>query len=403
MKQLWEGIWRKILKNDPLGKLIYGSSGNRNFYFKTWFAKAATVIGVVIAVWQMPDILWGFKINGLLEAAFGGDMLLWNSVTLIVFLVICVITILITRIVSRSEIKNYLHKVVETERPGCRLELRVSDSYLTNAFLNYPKCAMVIGINKAFLFEEAEAKSLIADMWKELKDRGIDKHEVQVKIDEALKILRDKHGDEILDNNRPQVQVKSTRDGESKFVIRDNYKIGTMIGVDLKWIKVKEDKNTGAEIKETKLKKLYLIANSEIVQGRDVSEPMIVSADRNASVVENYNKIWDYFEEEEKLNEYPPEHKLYAPLLIPLIGGGVANEAYSDIEMFSTIVDLYFEKLRDSIRQNKKPEVGSVIINIRDNTAIKGDKSTNAGRKIDLETAFWYMDYRSKVRPVKTN
>ncbi len=373
-----------------LNDLIKGSDGNRSYYLKTWFTMSATVIGGVVAVWQLPDILWDYKINNLLEAIFGGDIMFWNAFTLSVFLVICVIVILISRAASRNEIRKYLHKVVETERPGCRLELRVSDSYLTNAFVNYPKCAMVIGINKAFLFEEAESRSLIADMYEYLeKNYGIDKHDIQMDIDKAVAKLKEKFGDKIIDKTRPKVQVRCAS-SESGTQLRDNYKIGTMVGVDIR----SKDPNRPL------FKKLFLIANSEIVQGKDEYEPLVVTSDVKASVVENYYKIWDFFEPGE-MGTLPPENKLCAPLLIPLIGGGVANEGYSDTEMFSTIVDMYFERLRESMRLNKKPAVASVIINIRNDTAIKGDKNTYKSRKIDLQNAFWYMDFRRKVRPVK--
>ena len=79
----------------------------------------------------------------------------------------------------------------------------------------------------------------------------------------------------------------------------------------------------------------------------------------------------------------------------------IANEGYSDIEIFSRIVDLYYERLRASLRKMESPAVSQLIINIRNNTAIKQDDEKNTNRKIDLNTAFWYIEYRNKVNPVR--
>lgn len=149
------------------------------------------------------------------------------------------------------------------------------------------------------------------------------------------------------------------------------------------------------------MKKLYLIANSEIVQGADRNEPMKVTYDRNVSVVESFQKIWDFFEADETLTENPPKHRLYSPLLMPLIGAGVANEGYSDLEIFSRIIDLYYANLRRSIRENKQPAIQNLIINIQSKTAIETEKSQNGGsRRIDLVTAFDYLKYRNGVNPI---
>jgi hypothetical protein len=147
------------------------------------------------------------------------------------------------------------------------------------------------------------------------------------------------------------------------------------------------------------VKKLYLIANSEVVQGFDITEPMKVTFDRNASVVENFPKIWEFFEAEEEKTPMPPKHIVYQPLLMPLIGAGVANEGYSDLEIFSKIVDLYYDHLRKSIRAGKHPVIPNLIINIQSKTAIEISGENNS-RKIDLKTAFDYLKYRNKVNPV---
>ena len=258
---------------------------------------------------------------------------------------------------------------------------------------------MIIGINKAFWFQEAEPKSLIADMWEILKEKGIEKEEVQRKIDAELSQLwTDKDGNAdaakkatYIDQQRDKVRVKSAEMPEEG-VLRDNYKIGTVIGVDLNW----------EEGERKILKKLYLIANSEVVQGVNMKEPMKVTYDRNASVVESFGKIWDFFEERERMTEYPPKHILYAPLLVPLIGAGVANEGYSDLEIFSKIVDLYYERLRASVRQDKQPAIPNLIINIQSKTAIEIREGETAGhRRIDLKTAFWYLKYRNEVGPIE--
>lgn len=132
-----------------------------------------------------------------------------------------------------------------------------------------------------------------------------------------------------------------------------------------------------------------------------MNEPMKVTYDRNASVVENFSKIWEFFEEQEQLTERPPKHILYSPLLMPLIGAGVANEGYTDMEIFSQIIDLYYEHLRKSIREGKQPAIPNLIINIQNKTAIETKEVQGENnRKIDLKTAFWYLKYRNQVNPV---
>ncbi|MBR3769563.1 MAG: hypothetical protein IKL06_03415 [Lachnospiraceae bacterium] len=372
-------------------KLLLKSKDNRTWYFKNWRKKLIAYFTGFITAWTLLD---AFNINftTLLENAKAGS----TKIVLVLAVLTCVV---ISAVVSMKELKGYLHVRVEGQRPGCSVEIRVADSYLTNAFKNYPNCAMIIGINKAFWFQEAEPKSLIADMWEILKEKGIEKEEVQRKIDAELSQLwTDKDGNAdaakkatYIDQQRDKVRVKSAEMPEEG-VLRDNYKIGTVIGVDLNW----------EEGERKILKKLYLIANSEVVQGVNMKEPMKVTYDRNASVVESFGKIWDFFEERERMTEYPPKHVLYAPLLIPLIGAGVANEGYSDLEIFSKIVDLYYERLRASVQQDKQPAIPNLIINIQSKTAIEISEAEIAGhRRIDLKTAFWYLKYRNEVRPIE--
>ncbi|MBQ8039614.1 MAG: hypothetical protein IJ274_07075 [Lachnospiraceae bacterium] len=372
-------------------KLLLKSKDNRTWYFKNWRKKLIAYFTGFITAWTLLD---AFNINftTLLENAKAGS----TKIVLVLAVLTCVV---ISAVVSMKELKGYLHVRVEGQRPGCSVEIRVADSYLTNAFKNYPNCAMIIGINKAFWFQEAEPKSLIADMWEILKEKGIEKEEVQRKIDAELSQLwTDKDGNAdaakkatYIDQQRDKVRVKSAEMPEEG-VLRDNYKIGTVIGVDLNW----------EEGERKILKKLYLIANSEVVQGVNMKEPMKVTYDRNASVVESFGKIWDFFEERECMTEYPPKHILYAPLLIPLIGAGVANEGYSDLEIFSKIVDLYYGRLRTSIQQDKQPAIPNLIINIQSKTAIEISEAETAGhRRIDLKTAFWYLKYRNEVGPIE--
>jgi hypothetical protein len=388
-------------KSAELNKLIKGSEANRALYYKSWLSVGLSIIGGFVAVWQLPDTIWGFKISQAIPSFFGRFIklsdALWNLITFALFISICLIILAVVRIKKRLEFGEYLHKKVEAERPGCSIEIRVADSFLTNAFVNYPKSAMIIGINKTFLFEESEKGSLIDDMCKRFKKMGVDKHEIQTKIDEALENLYKIKGEAIIDETRPNVMVrKSVPEGEKVIVgendcaMRKNYKIGTIVGVDIKY------ELNGSPM----LKKLYLMANAEVIQGKDSTEPIKVNSDKHASVVESFDKIWDYFEHTD-FTENPPESELYAPLLMPLIGGGVANEGYSDIEIFSRIVDLYYERLRNSLRKMETPAISQLIINIRNNTAIKQDDETNTNRKIDLNTAFWYIEYRNKVNPVR--
>lgn len=446
--------WEERRKNKREIKELLQGAGNKSWYYKRWRNQAWAYIGVFIALWQIPGLV-GIQ---------------WpQKIVLPVFVIVTLIIILVTRNFSRKAIKDYLHKKVETVRPGCTVEIRVADSYLTNAFRNYPKAAMMIGINKAFWFQEAEPGSLVADMWKPLKDRGIDKEEVQRMIDEALQKIKEKEAREIaegtrnpedvsIDRSRPYVQVKRTPKEEEgpdakDYVLRDNFKIGTIVGVDLCWqdqerkevvpfyklipeafvsshryFKFKVSKlmnrillGKNAEVLTTEekrfwdyikakriktipakrnLRKFYLIANSEVVQGKDTEEPMKVTSDKHAPVTNNFEKIWEYFETEEKLTEYPPQHCLYSPLLVPLIGAGVANEGYNDLQIFSQLIDLYYKHLRKSIRMGVSPAIPQLIINIRNKTAIEIDpKQQSEDRKIDIETAFWYLDYRNQVSP----
>lgn len=135
----------------------------------------------------------------------------------------------------------------------------------------------------------------------------------------------------------------------------------------------------------TLLRKLYFIANAEVVQGMDNTEPVKVDSDKKVSVAETFENIWEFFEQKEPLTEKPPKSWLYQPLLIPLIGTGVANERYTDLEIFSKLVDLYYKHLRKSIRQGTPSAIPRMIINIQNKTAIKNDTSSKTqGRKYDI-------------------
>ena len=375
-------------------KLLLSIVDNRKWYLKNCCTKLISYFTGFITAWTL---LEAFNINftTLLEKILPGSTI----VILVLALLLCV---MIASLQGVMELMEYSHIRVEPERAGCSVEIRVADSYLTNAFKNYKGAAMLIGINKAFWFQEAEPKSLIADMWKHLPADG--KIELQKKIDAELEALwKNADGKEdaakkakYIDQRREKVCVKGAKD------LRDNYKIGTIIGVDVHVLEeMREEKNEEKKEEKTIFKKLYFIANSEVVQGVDMNEPMKVTYDRNASVVENFSKIWEFFEEQEQLTERPPKHILYSPLLMPLIGAGVANEGYTDMEIFSQIIDLYYEHLRKSIREGKQPAIPNLIINIQNKTAIETKEVQGENnRKIDLKTAFWYLKYRNQVNPV---
>ena len=375
-------------------KLLLSIVDNRKWYLKNCCTKLISYFTSFITAWTL---LEAFNINftTLLEKILPGSTI----VILVLALLLCV---MIASLQGVMELMEYSHIRVEPERAGCSVEIRVADSYLTNAFKNYKGAAMLIGINKAFWFQEAEPKSLIADMWKHLPADG--KIELQKKIDAELEALwKNADGKEdaakkakYIDQRREKVCVKGAKD------LRDNYKIGTIIGVDVHFLEeMREEKNEEKKEEKTIFKKLYFIANSEVVQGVDMNEPMKVTYDRNASVVENFSKIWEFFEEQEQLTERPPKHILYSPLLMPLIGAGVANEGYTDMEIFSQIIDLYYEHLRKSIREGKHPAIPNLIINIKNKTAIETKEVQGENnRKIDLKTAFWYLKYRNQVNPV---
>lgn len=375
-------------------KLLLSIVDNRKWYLKNCCTKLISYFTGFITAWTL---LEAFNINftTLLEKILPGSTI----VILVLALLLCV---MIASLQGVMELMEYSHIRVEPERAGCSVEIRVADSYLTNAFKNYKGAAMLIGINKAFWFQEAEPKSLIADMWKHLPADG--KIELQKKIDAELEALwKNADGKEdaakkakYIDQRREKVCVKGAKD------LRDNYKIGTIIGVDVHFLEeMREEKSEEKKEEKTIFKKLYFIANSEVVQGVDMNEPMKVTYDRNASVVENFSKIWEFFEEQEQLTERPPRHILYSPLLMPLIGAGVANEGYTDMEIFSQIIDLYYEHLRKSIREGKQPAIPNLIINIQNKTAIETKEVQGENnRKIDLKTAFWYLKYRNQVNPV---
>lgn len=400
-------------------KLLLSIVDNRRWYLKNCCTKLISYFTSFITAWTL---LEAFNINftTLLEKILPGSTI----VILVLALLLCV---MIASLQGVMELMEYSHIRVEPERAGCSVEIRVADSYLTNAFKNYKGAAMLIGINKAFWFQEAEPGSLIADMWKHLPEGG--EIELQKKIDAELEALWKNDNGTIneekkagyIDSRRKQVHVKKKpeKDGKIDSVLRDNYKIGTIIGIDAYFYEEKreEEKKEKKEKEEKKkrkkekdkneekdkkvFKKLYFIANSEVVQGVNMNEPMKVTYDRNASVVENFSKIWEFFEEQEQLTERPPKHILYSPLLLPLIGAGVANEGYTDMEIFSQIIDLYYEHLRKSIREGKHPAIPNLIINIKNKTAIETKEAQRENnRKIDLKTAFWYLQYRNQVNPV---
>ena len=458
-------------------KLLLKNKDNRKWYFKSWSKRVFAYFTAFVSVWTLLDA-FNINLTTFVESIIPGG----SVFVVIVAFVACV---LVSRYQCIKEIKGYSHLRVETERSGCSVEIRVADSYLTNAFENYPASDMLIGINKAFWFQEAAPNSLVSDMWKKLAEKNIKKEDVQRSIDQALENLWTKDGvvdeakkAEYIDEKRPKVFVKCAearkdrqpciqdckypctlmkdgRDSNIQTECRDNYKIGTVICVNLTWqepektvlqpffkllpgaleskrermayhrikvsnflLRVKKEKEEKAEkplgifgyIRKNRYKvqaarecskKLYLIANAEVVQGHNMDEPMKVTFDRNASVVESFPKIWEYFEEKEELTPMPPKHLIYQPLLIPLIGAGVANEGYSDLEIFSTIVDLYYENLRRSIKADMHPVIPNLIINIQSKTAIETTDNENGdGRKIDLKTAFEYLRYRNKVSPV---
>lgn len=438
-------------------KSLLRSKENKQWYYKQWVGKIAQGMGIFFTGW------------GFVQGSLGISMKLGQL--LLVFGGVCLLVAAGTYKTSRRSIKSYLHKKVEADRPGCYVEIRVVDSYLTNAFKNYPKSAMIIGLNKAFWFQEAEPGSLVADMWKDLSDRGISKEEVQRLIDESLARLRGEKGDDVIDQKRPHVQVRKQKNASYPpenqgldYVIRDNYKVGTIVGVDLKCVdrdqyeicplyqlvpkavgssfrrlkyKISRcitrsmEKKRGSALPEnweqqyadefpcpdsfrqylrkhrrterkgkSYLRKLYFIANAEVVQGKDTTEQIKVAPDKTLSVAETFENIWEYFEQKETLEKTPPKSWIYQPLLIPLIGAGVANEGYTDLEIFSKLVDLYYKHLRRSIKQGTPPAIPQMIINIQNKTAIKNDNSSKSQeRKIDIETAFWYLDYKNQVNP----
>ena len=334
-------------------KLLLKNKDNLRWWIKNLLLRFFKFFTAFASVW---GILGSFHIDftDIIDKLRDGS----SIVILILGTIICFIWAFCSSI---NELIEYSHLKVETERAGCTVEIRLADSYLTNAFDNYPNSAMIIGLNKAFWFQEAEPKSLVADMWGKLEKKGITKEQVQEKIDEALTGLWTVNGVEdkslkasYIDQSRPKVYVRcngsrnnllSNCDGctfdcaldPAKMECRDNYKIGTVVGVDLTWTEPEErtrqallklyagalisevkkirydisrriDKRLGVEspeqeklqsfqeyLKNNRIKvtpenvvtrKLYFLANSEVVHGHVVEEPMKVTFDRNAPVVE---------------------------------------------------------------------------------------------------------------------
>lgn len=373
---------KKNKKKSELRTLL-SNRDNRKWVLKKWIGMIGGTLAIILSVQQLvdntfPDVLKGWMV--------------WLTI---------IAGAIVSMILAVKGLKELTHFKVQTEREGCTVEISMADSYITNAFEKYPSSAMLIGLNKCFWFREAEPRSLVADMWDELKKNGIDKIDVQKQIDEALDRM-EAENPAIRDKDRPFVKVRRTytegkdspEEAGTDFIIRKNYEIGTVIGVDLHGI-VKDEK-TGKE--KVYFRKLFFIANAEIVQGKDSTEPIKVAPDEDDSVVENFDNIWKFFEEKEVFNQDPPTSTLYSPLLIPLIGGGVANEGYTDLEIFSKLVDLYYEHMRASVHAGKVPAVQKMIINIRNTTAIESAQSLN-DRQIDMNTAKWYLTYRNSVNP----
>ena len=197
-------------------KLLLSIVDNRKWYLKNCCTKLISYFTSFITAWTL---LEAFNINftTLLEKILPGSTI----VILVLTLLHCV---MIASLQGVMELMEYSHIRVEPERAGCSVEIRVADSYLTNAFKNYKGAAMLIGINKAFWFQEAEPKSLIADMWKHLPADG--KIELQKKIDAELEALwKNADGKEdaakkakYIDQRREKVCVKGAKD------LRDNYR-----------------------------------------------------------------------------------------------------------------------------------------------------------------------------------
>ena len=223
---------------------------------------------------------------------------------------------------------------------------------------------------------DPQKNALYSDMAKKLAELNIQEEDLQNKIDAELKRLHETGvlSDADLDPNKKSVELSYKKGDQIVFETRKNYKLGVMIKISFTY--------------QDDIKYFYLVTNSEVAERESNEGKFRVTHDKNDTFLEHYYSIWEYF-----IND-----PLKETLVMPLIGTGVAGESYSNLEVFSKIVDLYYEYLRSADKEGKEPPISNLVISIRSNTAIE---LKTGGRHIDLKTAFEYLDFRNAVKYVK--
>lgn len=174
---------------------------------------------------------------------------------------------------------------------------------------------------------------------------------------------------------RPESEKGKLVEDKSHDEIRKQYPMGTVVMIDLS-----EAGSQG--------RKLTLITNSLVNTKESLNEDIsadpteanvaytdfLVHYDPDHPVGDVYCEIWNYFRQHTEILSRKK-------LLVPLVGGGVASEKYSDYRLFVKMVDLYFDNLYEDKLAGRPIAVPQLVINIQD----KNQKSSLKAAKIDKE------------------
>lgn len=364
---------------------------NGSLLIHKWMSEVMAILGTIGTLYIVIDI---FDIKDIIvENGFGG-------VYRIIWFAILICALVIPFVVTIFKFKNDLHqKYIPKGDPRSKLEVRVANGYLENAFENYKDSIMILGINQAFIFEYAKSKSLIGAFLEQYCDSRIESgRKIQEKIDRELQKLNESEKDFPDDKKSLTGQSMILIDKENKEHERPLYKVGTLIHINIR------------DEQEDKDRILCLIVNSQVRYNIDAEAEKPVAdwdfaVDRpmNESVLNYYDDIWKYFRGNRTLCNCINED---SPLLIPLIGTGVANEKYGKLLAFSRIVRIYYENLYNEREIEKEtnlgPSIPYLVININidyDINVSKKDKKKNVPRpdRLNINEAYEYVSYHKKI------